>query len=320
MTHEHSHDPKAVDSALFSSQRGITAVKWSLIGLAATALLQILIVSVSGSVGLLADAIHNIADAGTAIPLWIAFRLAPRPPTKRFTYGYGRVEDLAGLIIIGAVLLSAVSTLYLSLHRLWHPQQVQHLGAVAVASLIGFLGNEAVAMFRIKVGREINSAALIADGYHARTDGWTSLAVLLGVIGVWLGYPIADPLIGLFITALILSVLWSAGKTVFTRLLDGIDPQVVDEITGAIRHVPSVKDVTEVRVRWLGHRMQAEINIAVDDQMPIEQAHHVGDHVRRELLHHVNYLSQVTIHIDPLSASGEKHHRLGPQAPDCERP
>jgi cation diffusion facilitator family transporter len=306
---DHSHSHGVVDPSLFTSQRGIWAVKWSLVALLVTASLQIVIVAFSGSVGLLADGIHNFADALTAIPLWIAFKLAPRKPTRRFTYGYGRVEDLGGLVVVGMILLSAASTVVLSIHRLLHPQAVQHLGAVAAASLIGFIGNEGVAIFRIKVGKEIGSAALVADGYHARTDGWTSLAVLLGVLGVWLGYPIADPLIGLFITVLIVGILWDSGKTVFTRLLDGIDPHVIDELKEAILPVAGVREVTEVRVRWLGHRLHAEINIAVDDERSIKEAHEIGEHVRHELMHHVKYLSQVTLHVDPLSASGEHHHR-----------
>lgn len=161
----HSHTHGTIDPALLTTERGIWAVKWSFIGLAATAIFQGVIVFFSGSVALLADTIHNIADAATAIPLWIAFTLARRQPSPRFTHGYGRVEDVAGLIIVLTILFSAVLAGYQSINRLMHPQTIQHLGAVAVASLIGFAGNEIVAVFRIRVGKEINSAALVADGY-----------------------------------------------------------------------------------------------------------------------------------------------------------
>src|SRR5919106_3994418 len=201
-THNHTHG--TIDPALLASERGIWAVKWSLIGLAATAVFQVVVVSFSGSVALLADTIHNIADAATAIPLWVAFTLARRKPSRRFTYGYGRIEDLAGVMIVVTILLSAVVAGYESVDRLSHPQPVEHLWAVAIASLIGFAGNEMVAILRIRVGRQINSAALVADGHHARVDGLTSLGVLLSAFGVWLGYPLADPLIGLLITAMIL--------------------------------------------------------------------------------------------------------------------
>src|SRR5215831_566135 len=241
----HNHTHGKMDPALLSTQRGIWAVKWSLIGLGATAIFQAVIVFFSGSVALLADTIHNIADAGTAIPLWIAFILAKRQPSRRFTYGYGRVEDLAGVMIVLTILFSAVLAGYESINRLLRPQSVEHLWAVVIASLIGFAGNELVAVLRIRVGKQINSAALVSDGYHARVDGVTSLAVLFSAIGVWLGYPLADPVIGLLITALILPIVWESGKAVFTRLLDGVDPEVIDEITHAINHTQGVNDVTE---------------------------------------------------------------------------
>lgn len=267
-SHKHSHYHKAhvhthgaVDPAIFTTQRGIWAIKWSFFGLLATALFQVGIVLLSGSVALLADTIHNIGDAATAIPLWVAFTLARRKPNKQFTYGYGRVEDLAGVAVVLTILFSAIFAGYESIERLFHPRTVEYLWAVIIASVIGFLGNEAVAIFRIKVGKEIGSAALIADGYHARVDGLTSLAVLFGAVGVWLGYPLADPLVGLLITVAILRIVWESGKSVFTRLLDGVDPEVIDEIKHAINHTPGVQNVAEVRVRWLGHRLHAEVNI-----------------------------------------------------------
>ena len=136
----------------------------------------------------------------TAIPLWIAFQLVRRKPSARFTYGLGRVEDLAGVTIVAIILFSALVALYQSIDHLMNPQEIQLLLAVAIAGVVGFVGNEAVAVFRVRVGREIESAALIADGYHARTDGFTSLAVVLSAAGVWLGFPLADPIIGMLIT------------------------------------------------------------------------------------------------------------------------
>ena len=311
--HEHSvqgHTHGAVDPSILTSERGIWAVKWSFVGLFATALLQVVVVWLSASIALLADTIHNFGDAFTALPLWIAFRLARRSPSKRFTYGYGRVEDLAGVAIVLTILLSAILAGYESVRRLLEPQTVEYLWAVVAASVIGFLGNEGVALFRIKVGKEIGSAALIADGYHARADGLTSLAVLLGAIGVWLGYPLADPIVGLLITAAILRLVWQAGKSVFTRLLDGVDPEVVAEIQHAVSHAPGVVEVTDVRVRWLGHRMHAELSIAVAPDLSVEEGHDVAKEARHRLLHHLRYLSNATIHVDPANASGEKYHRI----------
>src|SRR6478609_1537308 len=251
----HGHTHGVVDASLATNERGIWAIKWSFVILAITAVLQMAVVIASHSIALLADTIHNIGDATTAIPLWIAFILARRKPSKTFTYGLGKVEDFAGLLIVGIILFSALVAGYEAINRFFHPQPIGILGWVAAAGLIGFLGNEAVAVFRIRVGRQMNSAALIADGYHARTDGLTSLAVVLGAFGVWMGYPLADPIIGLIITAVILGIVWQSTKTVLTRMLDGVEPQVAGELRHAAEHVRGVLGVESVRARWLGHRL-----------------------------------------------------------------
>lgn len=307
-THGHTHG--VVDPSLFSTDRGLRALKWSLAGLLVTAALQVVVVFFTGSVALLADTIHNFGDAFTAIPLWIAFRLAGWKPSRRFTYGFGRVEDLAGVVIVLIILLSAVAAGYESIQRLMRPQEVKFLWAVIAASIIGFAGNEAVAWFRIKVGKEIGSAALVADGYHARVDGLTSLAVLAGAVGVALGFPLADPLVGLLITVAILRIVWDSAKSVFTRLLDGVDPEVIAEIEHAARHVPGVRDVGDVHVRWLGHRLRAELCVAVDSDLSVEQGHEIAKEVCHQLLHHLNYLSDATVHVDPAHASGTHHHHI----------
>jgi len=314
--HPHDHTHGALDPALLSTEKGIWAIKWSFLGLLATAVFQLGIVFLSNSVALLADMIHNFGDAATAIPLWIAFIFARKKPTNKFSYGYGRVEDLAGIVVVLAILISGCVVSYESFQRLSSPYHVDYLWAVAVASVVGFLGNEAVARFRLKVGKEIGSAALVAEGHHARTDGLTSLGVLVGALGVWVGFPLADPLVGLLISAIVFKVVFETGKSVFTRLLDGVDAEVIDEIKQAANHVDGVQDITEVRVRWIGHRMLAEVNIAVRSDLTVEQGHEIAKEVRHELLHHLQYLSNAIIHIDPVSASGEDHHRIEGHAHD----
>jgi cation diffusion facilitator family transporter len=308
----HSHGPAISDPALTTTTRGIWAIKWSFVGLLATALLQAAVVVMSGSVALLADTIHNVGDAVTAFPLWIAFLMVRLKPNKQFSFGYGRVEDLAGVAIVLTILFSAIVAGYEAIDRLIHPQQVQYLWAVVAASVTGFLGNEIVAVFRIKVGREIGSAALIADGYHARVDGWTSLAVLFGALGVWMGYPLADPLVGLGITLAILWIVFESAKTVFTRMLDGVEPGVIDHLRAAARGVPGVLGVTEVRARWLGHRLKAEVNIAVDPRLSVAEGHSIAKEVHQQLMNELRYLSGATIHVDPVEESGEEYHNSVP--------
>ena len=307
----HHHVHGVVDPSLLATQKGISTVKWSFVVLLATALIQMVVTSYSGSIALLAETIHNFGHIATTIPLWIAFSLAHRRSSKQFTYGYGRIEDLAGLAIVLIILISVIITGYESIDRLFHPQVVNHLWEVALTALIGFLGNEAMAVYRCRTGNEINSAALVADGCHARVDGLASLAVFFGAIGVWMGYSWMDPLIGIVITGAILYIVWNSAKVVFCRLIDGVDPEVVDEIKEAASHVAGVKEVTNVRVRWLGHQLHAEINLAVSDDLSVDVGHEIAKEVRHKLMHHLSYLSGTTIHVDPLRASGEEHHNLG---------
>jgi cation diffusion facilitator family transporter len=312
----HAHTHGMVDASITTSDRGLWAVKWSFLGLGLTAAVQIAVVVLSGSVALLADTIHNLGDAATAIPLAVAFLFGRLKPSQRFSFGYGRVEDIAGVLVVLTILFSAVVAGYEAIDRLLHPREISHLGAVAAAALVGFLGNEAVAIFRLRVGREINSAALIADGQHARVDGWTSLAVLLGAIGVWLGYPIADPIIGLVISVVILGIVWDSAKAVFTRMLDGVEPKVLEEIRHTADHVDGVEAVTEIRARWLGHRLTAEVNISLDSELSVREGHRIANEVNHQLHHHLDYLSSATIHIDPIEAAGEEHHHFSGHAHD----
>jgi cation diffusion facilitator family transporter len=292
----HSHG--VIDPSIAATDRGIWAVKWSFAVLILTALCQLVVVILSGSVALLADTIHNVGDAATAIPLWIAFVLARRKPTPTFTYGYGRVEDFAGLAIVLIILFSAIVAGYESVHRLIEPQPISGLYWVAFAGVVGFLGNEAVAVFRIRVGREINSAALVADGYHARTDGLTSLAVVIGAAGVWLGFPLADPIVGLIITIVIFGIVWQSAKAVVTRMLDGVEPGITAEIRHAAQHVPGLA-VVEVKARWLGHRLHADVTVELADDLRLSDAARIAEAYRAELVAHLPALAVANIRMLP---------------------
>lgn len=295
----HGHTHGTIDPTIATTTRGIWAIKWSFVILAITAVLQLVVVLASGSVALLADTIHNVGDAATAVPLWVAFTLARRKPSLRFTYGYGRVEDLAGVVIVLIILSSAIIAGYEAIDRLIRPQAIDWLGWVAVAGLVGFIGNEAVAVFRIRVGRQINSAALIADGYHARTDGFTSLAVVAGATGVWLGFPLADPIVGLLITLAIFGIVWQSAKAVFTRLLDGVDPSLTAEIRHAAEHVPAIRQVLGVRARWLGHQLHADLDVAIDGAATLREAAAATARLEHELSEHVPAVSAARIRVRP---------------------
>jgi cation diffusion facilitator family transporter len=312
----HGHTHGVIDASLTTTDRGIWAIKWSFIILAVTAALQLIVVIVSNSVALLADTIHNIADATTAIPLWVAFVLARRKPSDTFTYGLGRVEDLAGILIVLIILFSALVAGYEAIDRLIHPHSVTALGWLAAAGVIGFLGNEAVAVFRIRVGRQMNSAALIADGYHARTDGLTSLAVVLGALGVWVGFPLADPIIGLLITVAIMGIVWQSARAVLTRSLDGVEPKVTAEIRHAAEHVPGIARVVTAKARWIGHRLHADVGIAANDTIPLAAATGIARDLKAELFEHLPALRTVNIMFEPLNEADAPHGSAHHHAPE----
>jgi cation diffusion facilitator family transporter len=307
----HSHDAAdSVDAELEASSDGIRAVKISLLALGVTAVLQAVVVVLSGSVALLADTVHNFSDALTAVPLWIAFVLSRRAATRRYTYGYGRAEDLAGVFIVAMIALSAVVAGVESVRRLLDPQPIDNVIVVLAAGLIGFAGNELVAVYRIRVGRRIGSAALVADGLHARTDGFTSLAVVAGAIGVLAGFPLADPMIGLLITIAILVVLKGAATDIYRRLMDAVDPDLVDTAETALRATPGVREIEALRLRWLGHRLRAETAVTVDADLDLVTAHAIAADAHHRLLHAVPKLAAATVHTSPSGPAGHQHHAL----------
>jgi cation diffusion facilitator family transporter len=305
--HRHEHG-LPVDAALESSDRGMRALQLSLVVLGLTALIQLGVALASGSVALLNDTFHNAADALTALPLWLAFTLGRRPPTPRYPYGYGRAEDVAGVVVVAVIAASAVFALWQAVDHLVHPAAVRHLGAVMAASLVGFAGNEWVARYRIRVGRDIGSAALVADGLHARSDGFSSLGVLAGALGVAAGFPRADALAGLGIAILILVVLRQAASDVLARLMDAIDPGLTDQARAVLAEVEGVEDVGELRVRWIGHRLHAEAEVVVDADVTLVVAHEIAERARHGLLHDVPRLASAIVHADPCGHDGRDHH------------
>lgn len=312
--HRHDHGPGGhshggVSASILGSQEAMRTLKLSLLILGATSIFQVAVVVVSGSVALLADTVHNAGDALTAIPLAAAFILGRRAATGRLTYGWGRAEDLAGLAVLLIILFSAIYAGYEAVQRLIDPSTPGYLAAVTIAGLIGFVGNEWVAIYRIRSGRRIGSVALVADGYHARVDGFTSLAVVAGAAGVALGYPLADPIVGLLISVAILRIVWTSAKEIGLRIMDGIEPERIEAIRHEAGHVAGVLGVGEVRARWLGHQVRAEVNIVVPSGTSVEDGHAIAVAVRARLVERVEFLEEAIIHIDPPNAPGEAHHQ-----------
>jgi cation diffusion facilitator family transporter len=305
----HRHDHAGSIDAAAADGEGMRALVIGLGGLGATAALQAVVVAVSGSVALLADTVHNVSDALTALPLGVAFWLGRRPPDRRHPYGYGRGEDLAGIVIVAMIALSAAVAAWQAAARLVDPQTVADPGWVAAAGLVGFAGNEIVAAYRIRVGRRIGSAALVADGLHARTDGLTSLAVLAAALGTMAGWRLADPVVGLAICAAILKVLHSAARDIYRRLMDSVDPDLVGRVEHELDQVEGIRAVDRVRVRWIGHELHADADVAVDRSLDLAASHDILEDARHHLLHSIPRLTDVLLHANPAGCH-DAHQRL----------
>src|ERR1035437_2952726 len=312
----HSHEPAdQVDAVMEGSTEGMRALWISLAVLGVTALIQAAVTAASGSVALLGDTLHNAADALTAVPLGMAFVGGRRPPTRRYTYGYGRAEDLAGIVIVLTIAASSGLAVYEAVTHLIHPHHVSDLIAVAIAALTGFAGNELAARYRIRTGRKIGSAALVADGLHARTDGLTSIAVLPGAGGVALGWNWADPVIGLVITVAILVVLRQAAREIYRRLMDAVDPALVDQADNVLRATSGVLDVGQVRMRWVGHQIRAGCEIVVAPGISAVQAHQLTVSAEHALLHAIPRLSGALVPADPQVPGTDPHDVLADHRP-----
>ena len=308
--HSHDHRELAKDRAFQENEQGIRTIWIALSILLITALLQMLIVYLSGSVSLFADTAHNVGDGLNSIPLLIAFYLARRIPTRCYNYGFGRAEDVAGIIIVLSIAASAVIVFSQAIQRLINPQPLTNLGWVAAAAVLGFLGNEGVAMLQIRVGRKIGSAAMVADGLHARTDGLTSLAVLLAAIGSWFGYPLVDPIIGLLIGIAIVFITWDAMKTIWYRLMDAVDPGLIDRAERVISDNVDVQEIRRIRMRWVGHCLHGEVYISVNSDLKTSESHLIAEQVRHVLYHEFPDLADINVHIDPWTGPVDNHHEL----------
>ena len=295
--HDHSYTDLASDRAFHDNELGIRTVWLALLVLGLTTVLQIVIYLASGSVALLGDTVHNFGDAANSVPLLIAFYLARRVATNRYSYGYGRAEDVAGIFIVISIAFSAGYILWESIQRLLNPQDLTNLGWLTAAAIIGFIGNELVAMMQIRVGRQIGSDAMIADGQHARVDGLTSLAVLGAVFGSLVGLPILDPIIGIMIAIAIVGITWNAVKAMWYRLMDAVDPHLLHHMEHAVIDTEGVLELKQVRARWLGHRLHADVIVKLDSSLSIAASQEIITQIEKNLQKEAPQLHDVMIQI-----------------------
>lgn len=303
--HEHEHGKMA---GAMDNASGTRAIYLGILILGATTIFQALIYLMSGSVALLGDTVHNLGDAVNSVPLLLAFWLAGRAANKRYTYGYGRAEDLAGILIVLSIGLSAVYILWESAGRLLSPMPVTNIGWVAAAAVIGFIGNELVAALQMRTGRAMGSEAMIANGLHARADGLTSLAVLVAAFGSWLGYPVIDAIVGIIMGIVILIITKDAAKAIWYRLMDAVEPEIVEKAVSIIEEHPEVKGVQKLRMRWIGHRLQAEAILDIDAGLDISQYNAISEHLGHHLYHEIPNMAEATIALVPVNGKKKALH------------
>jgi len=255
-------------------------------GLGLTGLVELLLAVLTGSVGLLGDAIHNLSDVSTSAVVFLGFRLSRRPPTEKYPYGLERAEDLAGIGIAAVIWMSAAFAGFESVRKLIDHGPTSHVWAGMAGAVAGIAGNQLVARYKLRVGRRINSATLLADARHSWLDALSSAGALAGLIAVALGQPWGDPLAGLLVTAFICHVGYEVTKDVMHRLADGIDPEVIITAEAAAGSVPGVIHA-HARARWTGRTLRVEIEGWVDPELRARDADAIGrlvaDQISRQL-------------------------------------
>jgi cation diffusion facilitator family transporter len=305
--HEHGHSHTQVSVDLYSTEQAFRAVKVGTLIMLITSGLEFGLVAIASSAGLLADALHNMGDVFTTLVLWVAFSVSQRQANRRYTYGYNRAEDLAGIVIVLVIIGTAIAGGWESVAKFVNGDHPTNIWIGIVGAVIGVIGNEAAAIYKIRVGREIHSVPLIADGQHSRLDGLTSAAALVGLVGAALGFPAADPIAGIIITIVIAFVVADSVKNVTGRLLDAVDPELVDRLEKTAEGVAGVLEIEALRVRWFGRNLQVSLNAEVDDQLSVVAGHRIAEEIRHVLLHQEG-VSLVDVHIDPYDPTHSLYH------------
>ena len=269
------------------------AIAVSAVGLAATGLIELLLAVATGSVGLLGDAIHNLSDVSTSAVVFLGFRLSRRPPTERYPYGLERAEDLAGIGIAVVIWASAAFAGFESVRKLIDHGHTSHVGAGIAGAVIGIVGNQVVAWYKLRTGRRIHSATLVADARHSWLDALSSAGALAGLIAVAAGQPWGDPVAGLAVTGFICHVGYEVTADVVRRLADGVDPEVITTAEAVAGSVPGVIHA-HARARWTGRTLRVEIEGWVDPNLPVRGADALGRQVATALADRIPDVSSFT--------------------------
>jgi cation diffusion facilitator family transporter len=256
------------------------AIAVSAIGLAATGLAELLLAVLTGSVGLLGDAIHNLSDVSTSAVVFLGFRLSRKEPTERYPYGLDRAEDLAGIGIAVVIWVSAAFAGYESIRKLVDHGATSHVTLGIAGAILGIIGNQVVARYKLVVGRRIRSATLVADARHSWLDALSSAGALVGLIAVALGFRLGDPIAGLAVTLFICHVGYEVTRDVVQRLADGVDPVVITSAETAAGSVDGVIHA-HARARWTGRTLRVEVEGWVDPGLTVSSADALGQHVAR---------------------------------------
>lgn len=295
---------------VYDSREGVRAVLVSAVALGIAAAAEFAAAAIGRSAGVLADGLHNAGDVLTTFILLAAFALARRPATRRFPSGYGRIEDVATLLIVLVIVITAALAAAESIRRLIQPESYGSVPFSLAAAAIGVVANLAVSEYKVRVGRSIGSTALAADGVHSRIDALVSAGAFVGIGLAALGLPLADPVAGLAITAMIVYILGGTVRQLFLRMMDAVDPVLVDELEAAAREVDGVLGVHDVRARWVGRELVAVMHLDCDAEASLQDAHALAQRVEHAVAHAVPE-ARLDIHMDPGSEDhvhGQPHH------------
>ncbi len=309
----HGHSVAAAETFASSTRAGVMALRIGVAGLALTTAIQVGLYVISGSVALLGDTLHNGIDvAGTGI-VWAAFALTRRERSARFNYGFHRFEDIAALIVVVLIAASAVVVVYEGITSLGNEPDIGQPWVVLIAGVVGLVGNEGVALFKIRTGKRIGSAALVADGRHSQADGLSSAGVIVAAVGLMAGVRWLDPLAGVAIGALIAWTAFESGRDVLLRLLDSSDPAIRGELEKLAVGVAGVDHINDLRMRELGRTVHVVANVCMPGGYTLKQAHETAEELRDAWLHALPPGSAVDIHVDPYTAGEPSPHHAAPE-------